>query len=229
MAHLSIYAGRSLIEEESEYIKGLNWLIIFFLLMFYVFEKTKNEKTEEFQIFTLNNQNFKVKKNLPNHEKAYYIIKFIDKQILHFIELMKNKYDINESSNEKDLNNEIKVCINRLCKKYKSSNLKENFPKNSKESTSYTIRKGEIVAICLRSIQDKSFHDLNDIFFVVIHELAHISTKEYGHGVIFWKNFKLLLREAVLFNLYKFVDYSKYPVNYCGMNITYSPLSDPEL
>lgn len=92
--------------------------------------------------------------------------------------------------------------------------------------TSYTQGKGDSMFFCLRSERDKGvLHDLNLLTFVAVHELAHVATKEYdGHGDMFHKNFKFLLKEAVKINIYKPADYSSSPVNYCGDNVASSPL-----
>ena len=46
------------------------------------------------------------------------------------------------------------------------------------------------------------------------------------HTEEFWTNFKFLIKEADIINIYKPVDYKKSPVMYCGMNITDNPLYD---
>jgi hypothetical protein len=64
--------------------------------------------------------------------------------------------------------------------------------------------------------------------FVVIHELAHIANERWGHSSEsqFWEIFKFLLHEAKLCGMHTPVDYSKYPVMYCGLNVNYNPYFD---
>lgn len=112
-----------------------------------------------------------------------------------------------------------------LLKNYNPESLKENVPYSS-SNTSYVKNKGEEFGVCLRDKYGGSdkFVDENTLRFVVIHELSHLASSTYGHNAEFWTNFRRLLREAVYINIYKPVDYSKYPVNYCSLHITYNPL-----
>jgi predicted metal-dependent hydrolase len=62
----------------------------------------------------------------------------------------------------------------------------------------YTVNKGEVIGICLNDLNtntDASFID--ELYFVVLHELAHICTTSVGHGPDFWDNFKKLREHAV--------------------------------
>ncbi len=87
--------------------------------------------------------------------------------------------------------------------------------------TSYTLNKGSYVVFCLspRKVNSDSVYDINTLMYVAIHELAHIVTVSVGHTPEFTKNFKSLLKYAIEANVYKLVDYSKNPEEYCGMNI----------
>ena len=91
--------------------------------------------------------------------------------------------------------------------------------------TSYSVNKGEKVVLCLRS-RDKNnkLMDLNTMMFVSLHELAHISSKTIGHDEAFWNNFKWLLQHAVKTGIYQQQDFKQKPVEYCGIQITDSPL-----
>lgn len=99
-------------------------------------------------------------------------------------------------------------------------NIKESW-KN--ESTSYSINKGEQLVFCIRDKLNNSIHDINTLMFVAIHELAHIVTNELQHTKKFWNNMKKLLHRAEDIGVYKYVDYSTNPVEYCGMMIDSSP------
>jgi hypothetical protein len=65
--------------------------------------------------------------------------------------------------------------------------------------------------------------------FVFLHELAHIVTKEMNHVSNFWVNFKFLLEFCEKYGLYRVKNYQKENVNYCGMEVTYTPTADKEL
>lgn len=115
----------------------------------------------------------------------------------------------------------------RLKNRYRPDRLVENDPVD-KYNTSYTEDKGEKVAMCLREkiTGSNNLHDHSILEFVNLHELAHICSEGYGHDEEFWTNFKFLLREANLANIHHPVDYSKKPVNYCGLDVMYNPYFD---
>jgi predicted metal-dependent hydrolase len=58
--------------------------------------------------------------------------------------------------------------------------------------------------------------------YVAIHEMAHVACPEIGHGKLFMKIFKKLAEEAVKINIYRKVNYSDNPVEYCGMILSSS-------
>ena len=100
--------------------------------------------------------------------------------------------------------------VKRFIRKYNPNNLSET-AKGSKY-TSYSVNKGEKIVICLRT-RDKreELIEINTIMFVVLHELAHIMTSSIGHTEEFWNNFRFILKNSVKINIYKEIDYSKYP------------------
>lgn len=83
--------------------------------------------------------------------------------------------------------------------------------------TSYSVNKGEELVFCLKSKQTNKFHDMNLLMYVAIHELAHIACPEIGHGKLFTKIFRFLLKRAIELKLYKYENYYQKPVEYCGM------------
>jgi len=96
--------------------------------------------------------------------------------------------------------------------------------------TSYSENKGEKIVLCLRdktSPPDYPFVDMNTVMFVVLHEMSHLMTAELStnkHTPEFWSNFRRLLQDASQIGVYQPVNYSRTPVEYCGMTITDSPL-----
>lgn len=87
--------------------------------------------------------------------------------------------------------------------------------------TSYTINKGSYVVFCLapRDVEDNRVYDINTLMYVAIHELSHIVSFTLGHTEEFKDNFKNLLEHAIRCGVYKHVDYSKKPQEYCGILI----------
>ena len=111
--------------------------------------------------------------------------------------------------------------VKRLKNRYRTDILSE-LHKGS-DNTSYSVNKGEKIVVCLRSKEDYSFQDENTIFFVVLHELAHIMTKSIGHKEEFWNNFRYLLKHCIEIKLYKYQDFNNKPEPYCGIEITDTP------
>ncbi len=120
-------------------------------------------------------------------------------------------------------NNSKESRVKRLLQKFNPNNIMEN--KKGSKYTSYSINKGEKVVFCMRSKDNRQeLIDINTMMFVALHELSHIMTTSIGHTEEFWKNFKYLLQLAVSLGIYKKVDYSVNPQQYCGMKVTDSPL-----
>ena len=109
----------------------------------------------------------------------------------------------------------------RVAYRYKRTSLSEGGLEEG--ATSYSVNKGQSIVLCLRSKGSDGalgrVQDLNTLTYVVIHELAHLSTDEIGHTKEFWDNFRFLLEEAVEIGVYEHVDYSSRPAGYCGITI----------
>lgn len=87
--------------------------------------------------------------------------------------------------------------------------------------TSYSINKGEQLVFCIRSRETKNkMHDINLIMYVVLHEMAHVACPEYGHTQLFKKIFAFLTEEAIAIGIYKKIDFSSTPTEYCGLIIS---------
>jgi|TARA_B110001469_G_C9632407_1_gene316524 hypothetical protein len=127
-------------------------------------------------------------------------------------------YDNQRSDNEYD---RVKA-IERLIRKFDPKELTENIP--GSQHVAYSVNKGDELSICLRDIETERFIDTNTVRFVAIHELSHIMSRSSGHTTEFWDNMKFLLEKAVTQGVYTPEDYQKRPVNYCGIEITSSPL-----
>ena len=73
----------------------------------------------------------------------------------------------------------------------------------------YNTNKGQEIALCLDGTP-------NEIFHVLIHELAHSSVKEYSHSENYWNNYIELRDMCVELGIYE-----KIPerTNFCGQHI----------
>ena len=83
------------------------------------------------------------------------------------------------------------------------------------------MNKGEKIGICVR-YKNKKVNE-NSLFFVLLHELAHIMSESYGHTEEFWRNFKYLIEISIRYNLYKYENYNTNPTNMCGTEISSTP------
>jgi len=159
----------------------------------------------------IDNKKYYVQDSFDNYNEAVNMISEINNIIIHFIDLLKNKYPNDER-------------IIRLAERYNPNNIIEGNPINNKNSTSYSVAKGKKLVFCLRSKKDKELHDKNLLMFVVIHELAHLASESYGHNAEFMQNFKFLLREAINMGIYKYDNYYNRPQEYCGIKLTSTPV-----
>lgn len=157
-----------------------------------------------------NGKYYHVQEHFPDSQSAAQILSQLDSTILKFIKYLQNKYPNHKG-------------VMRL-NKYKSENIIEGHPINKEGSTSYSVNKGEKVVFCLRSKRNKQLHHLNLLIFVAVHELAHIMSVSYGHNLEFMNNFKFLLKEAVKTGVWKKINFSLNPQEYCGIHVTNAPL-----
>lgn len=91
--------------------------------------------------------------------------------------------------------------------------------------TSYSVNKGEELVFCLRNKKTFEFYDYNKIFYVAVHEIAHIGCPEVGHTKLFFELNKYLLETAKNVGMYDFVDYNNKAEEYCGIEINTNVLN----
>lgn len=127
----------------------------------------------------------------------------------------------------KEMYHELRV--RTFLKRFASTTIQESF-KDDISFTSYSVNKGDNIVLCLRSRSGSGeettgvLTDENTLFYIVVHELAHIMSDSVGHTKEFGDNFKFLLSNAVKWKLYTFVDYRKYPTEYCGTQLVVVPV-----
>ena len=78
-----------------------------------------------------------------------------------------------------------------------------------RESVGYNTNKGQEIAVCLDG-------EVNHIFHVLIHELAHCTVDEYSHSDQFWNNYIELRDICVNLGIYE-----KIPerTKFCGQHV----------
>lgn len=114
---------------------------------------------------------------------------------------------------------------NLLNQGYNPKKIQETLP--TSKHTAYSENKGEKLAFCLnQNEKEGKLIDENTLMFVALHELSHIGTDEIGHTDKYWRNFKFILEQAEDIGVYKPVNYTENPQEYCGMSITDNPYYD---
>lgn len=201
-------------------------IIILVLLIYYVYKIIK-VKFDNFSI----EYNSSVHTNIDG--RNYYVHnKHDDMQIAAdmFAEINKSTTDVINYIYEKYKNSSNvrrREVARNLMARYDVNNLRENSPLNAERDTSYTINKGDIIAVCIRSSKaHNQIHDISTITFVVLHEITHLSIAAYDHPEEFWEVFKFILLEAEEGGFYTSPEFSKYPKEYCGIRINYNPRYD---
>jgi predicted metal-dependent hydrolase len=204
-------------------------LLILGLFVLYLLQRAIYNQ-EQFINYDIGDKSFLVLEKKSNFENAASILNIIDKKILSLIDHCNTKYSYIHKYNNNTKNQLLLNIKDRMKKTYKSKSLKENFPNKIGTDVSYNVNKGEDISLCLRNYDDPDkFHDINDITFVALHELAHSCNESYGHDTKFWKIFRIILENAVEIGIYQNNNYKKDNVNYCSMNITYNPIFDKTL
>ena len=150
-------------------------------------------------------------RNMPDKKITANMLAEIRKRLIKFCAYLAQKYPDDKR---------IQTTINR----FTPDSIYENFPEEESNSTSYSLNKGEKLYFCLRDKKDKTkFININVIMFVAFHEMAHVMSMSTGHTSEFWSNFKFILKNAIKSGVYKYIDFSSKPVDYCGVMITNSP------
>ena len=178
-------------------------MVIFTFTAFYIKNRTSEVETV---VSSYDNREYIVR-SLPNKAKAANLLGKMNKRLQILVEHMQSA---DSKASQQD--------VDRLVKNFNPDSISEGTEKSS--YTSYSVNKGEKIVFCLRSKEhNEKLIDINTLMYVAIHELGHLMTKEIGHPPEFWRNFKILLQEAIKIGIYEKIDYSKEPVKYCGMKI----------
>lgn len=202
-------------------------VILILILLIYTIFKIIDTNYDNFSIennkkveSTIDGKQYYVHGGHEDMQNASNMFAELNKTTTDVIEYIHNKYKNSENPRRKEV-------ANLLIKRYDESHLRESSPLNSKRDTSFTINKGDIIAVCIRSGQiNNQIHDKNTVLFVVLHEITHIAITAYDHPDEFWEVFKFILLEAEEAKLYISPNYALDPREYCGIKINYNPRYD---
>jgi predicted metal-dependent hydrolase len=162
-------------------------------------------------------------RNLPDKDKAALMLAEIRNKLINFVDNLASQAEKESmvQEDDKEIDSELidnYKYIKMIQKKLPNSIIKESSAKS--EFTSYSVNKGEELVFCLRSKKNNKLHDINDLMYVAVHEIAHIGCPEIGHTPLFKNINKFLLERAALANLYKFENYKATQKEYCGITLT---------
>jgi hypothetical protein len=186
-------------------------ILISMVIIFIYFFLFINRKNLVF-IETNSGTKFLVHKDNLKNEKANLLGKMVENMFILRNHMVKN---INNFPSYKPYINQLKNNLSET-----NTIVYETDPNS--ELTSYSVNKGEELSFCLKSKKTNQLHDLNLLMYVAIHEMAHVACPEIGHGKLFMKIFRKLVEEAIKINIYKKVNFSDIPVEYCGMILSSS-------
>jgi hypothetical protein len=182
-------------------------LIIFFTLVVLIILE-RNEFFLEYRNSKLNNKKYGIQEEFNKSDEAVELLAKLHNQMSDLVSDLEKHYPSDER-------------VKRLVKGFRRAEIEEA---PNDEGSSYTINKGDLVALCLRHKKDgHPFHDYNTLLFVIIHEMSHIASISEGHNSEFITNFKWLLKEAKTFGYYEPVNYQNSPITYCGVKVTNNP------
>jgi hypothetical protein len=192
--------------EISKVIVFIALLLFFALITLIILEH--NELFIEYRNSKHNNKKYGIQEEFKKSDEAVEILAKLHDNMNNFITELHKKIPNDER-------------VIRLVKGFRRAEIEEA---PNDDGSSYTINKGDLVALCLRHKTDgHPFHDNNTLLFVIIHEMSHIASISEGHNSEFITNFKWLLNEAKSLGYYEPIDYRKSPITYCGVKVTNNP------
>jgi len=183
------------------------FLILILFIIFIINNKLLYVKIEAFD------NNIYYVNDLPDAQDAANFLAKIMKILNELVIKIIDNYNILDTNDKKYIES-----IKKIKDKLPFIKISEN-PLDNKY-TSYSINKGEELVLCIRDKKTKKIQDINDILYVAIHEIAHIGCLEYGHTEIFNEINYYLLKKAVEYDYYKYIDYYKNNKPYCGIQLT---------
>lgn len=189
-------------------------ILVLIILIFIVHINKTNATIEKMTLVeAFNRKKYLVRDLNDKSETANLLAKLMDN-----LKLLISKLKIkSENTSDKELI-KYKPFIETIYNKLDGVKVREN--EGGNDLTSYSVNKGEELVFCVRSKSNSQIHNINELMYVAIHEVAHIGCPETGHTRLFARLNLFLLRKALDMGLYQYRDYSANPVEYCGMILT---------
>jgi hypothetical protein len=189
-------------------------IVSLLFLIFILFLKRSNKTIEKMSLVeAFDKKKYLVRDLNDKTESADLLAQLMDKLKLLIVTLKRNSDNTSDAELKR-----YKKFIESIYYKIDGVKVREN--EGGNDLTSYSVNKGEELVFCIRSKSNNQIHDINELMYVAIHEIAHIGCPETGHTRLFAKINLFLLRQALQLKLYNYRDYSMNPVEYCGMTLT---------
>jgi hypothetical protein len=193
--------------EISPHVYCISFTMFFVIILLFIIQSY--EKFIEMRRSELLNMEIGIQETHTEADKAFQLLESNFNKVYNFINQLDSKYPDDED-------------VQRLVRRMDNVKIEES--KNEEGTSSYTVNKGDLMSICVRYKPDHTqFHDNNTLWFVLMHEIAHVMSVSEGHGPEFMKNFKFVLQESEKMNIYTPVDYSNNNITYCGVKVTNNP------
>ena len=166
--------------------------------------KENIEKSAKIDVVsTVNNKTYAVIKQ-GNYVAAADMLASLEDKARNFIEAAAAKYPKDKT-------------IMRI-QKYWTGTISE-IPQS--ETIAYALDKRDLF-MCVRD-NAGNVQELDDLLFVLLHELSHIMNSTYGHDTPFWKQFRRTLEMANKLGYLPYTNYDQYSVTVCGKVINANP------
>lgn len=179
-------------------------ILIFIIIIYIYFNKTNVTYVSN----NINKKSYLVR-NVSDKENAVIILAKMEENL----KLLINKLMLDISPNS-----EMYKYVKTIHDKIDHVEIQESSADSM--HTSYSLNKGELLVFCIRSKETFKIHDMNELMYVAIHEIAHIGCPEVGHTELFYKINGFLIDKAIDYEIYRYIDYSLINKEYCGMTLT---------
>jgi hypothetical protein len=185
--------------------------IILFLFSLYIYKSyTSNDVIK----ITLENKKDYIVRNLQDSKIAAETLDKIKNNLILLVDNIIKNNNIKLSDIPNPNYNDYLIKIKH---KLKTVRISESSVDTS--YTSYSVNKGEELVFCIRSKIDGKIHNMNELMYVAIHEIAHIGCPEVGHTELFKEINYYLLNKAKEYKIYNYINYINNPIEYCGLTL----------
>lgn len=185
-------------------------ILIFLILILFLIKRNHQGDTYDVPLVKIKSQvdgNYYEVRDVPQKQETADILARLHAKNMKFLNYAKKNAE----------GREVFEAILRIIYLYKANTISEG--KIEKGMTAYSVNKQNIVFCLWDREQPSKKIDENLVFYVNLHELAHMGCTSVGHTVE-WKNlFDKFIELAVKDGIYREIDFDS-SMNYCGVSLT---------